>query len=432
MRRRGRGLAAVALAIAGLTAALSASLSAQEEQATPPGEQKTRQISTMSESVFKELAQAQKKAEESKYAEALRILDKLREKDLNGYERTQIWNVYAFVYHAQERYPEAINAFKKLLAEKEVDEALEANALYGLAMLYFVTEDWRNAITAVNNWASLGATPKAQAYDLLAEAHYQLKEYRQAIAPLRKSMQLKQAEGQRPPERSYLLLRSAYSELGENRQVADVLEELISLYPKERYWIQLAGAYGEVGDKKKQLTALDLAYLQGYLDTQQELLMMVGVLLNNDLPYRAGKVLEKGIEDGVCESTLDNWRLLSQAWTLAHEDRKAIPALTHAAKMSKDGELDIVLAQSYINLEEWEPAVKAIRAGIAKSGLRRPDQAYVMLGQVLFNLKSYQESRRAFERAQADSRSRKLAARWLSYIENELDRQARLRAALQE
>lgn len=425
-RRPPAALAAVALALTALTA------SAEGPAAQPPEVTTTRRIATMREGVYRDLAKAQEKAEQEQHAEALRLLEKLREKDLNSYERAQVWNVYAFVYHAQERYQEAIDAFKRLLAEDDVDEALENSAVYGLAMLYYATEDWRNAIAAIERWSSLGATPKLQAYELLAEAHYQLKEYRAAVAPLRKLIELKKAEGQVVPERSYLLLRSVYSELGDYVQVAAVLEELIRCFPREAYWIQLSGAYGEAGERRKQLAVLELAYLQGYLDAQPELLMLVGLLIENDLPFRAGKILEKALEDGVCESTLDNWRLLAQAWTLAHEDRRAIPALTHAAGMSPDGELDVMLAQVYINLEQWESAAKALRAGIAKGRLRRSDQAQVMLGQVLFYMESYQDSRRAFERAQSDSRSRKLATQWLSYVAAELDRQARLRVAIAE
>jgi len=55
-----------------------------------------------------------------------------------------------------------------------------------------------------------------------------------------------------------------------------------------------------------------------------------------------------------------------------------------------------------------------------------------MLGQVLFYKESYREARKAFERAQNDSRSRKLAMQWLTYNDNELDRQARLRAAMEQ
>ena len=123
-------------------------------------------------------------------------------------------------------------------------------------MLYFATEDWRSAIEMINRWSSLTSAPTSQAYELLAEAHYQLKEYRKAIPPIRKTIELKRAKGQPVDERSYLLLRSAYRSLREYDQVAAVREELIRHFPGDKYWIQLAGTYGEAGEGREQLSPI--------------------------------------------------------------------------------------------------------------------------------------------------------------------------------
>jgi len=404
-----------------------------EPQAVPPaGSQPTRQISSMRERVYKQLAQAQEKVEAAQYAEALSMLDKLSGDELNSYERAQVFNLYAYLHHARGNTAEAISAFEKLLAQEHRDEALEAGAVYGLALLHFAREDWRQAIAQMKRWLALGQPAKPQAHELLANAHYQLEEYRQAIQQMNAAIELKRAAGASVDEQQYQLLRAAHSQLGEHDQAAAVLEQLIARFPGGKYWIQLAATYGAAGDERRQLSVLELAYLQGFLGSQPELLALAGLQLRNGLPYQAAKVLEKGFESGVLESSAENQRLLSQAWTLAREDRQAIPALTRAAAMSKDGELDIVLAQSYANLAEWEPAAKAARAGIRKGGLRRPDEAHVLLGQVLYNMEAFEEARGAFTQAQADSRSRKLAAQWLSYIDNELDRRRQLRAALQQ
>jgi tetratricopeptide (TPR) repeat protein len=430
-RRRGWcRLGIVALAIAGLALVATPGLAQDQEEL---GDVKTREASSMSEEVYKELANAQEKIKENDYAEALKRLDKLRDNDeLNSYERAQVWNLYAFIYHAQDNYPKAIDVFKRILDEEGIDQALEAGTLYSLAVLSYATEEWRQVISMINRWIALTSESKPQAHELLAEAHFQLEEYREVIPQIRKVIELRRASGEEVAERSYLLMRAAYLELEDFVQVAAILEELISLYPKNTYWMQLAGTYGEAGQEKKQLNVLELAYYQGYLDSEQELLLLAGLLLRNDLPLRAGKVLQKGLDEGVLEPTLENWRLLSQAWTLAYENRKAIPALIQATKLSEDGELDIVLGQTYFNVEEWESAAQSLRAGIRKGGLRRQDLAYVMLGQVLFTLEAYQDSREAFEKAQRDSRSRQLAAQWLVYIDNELDRKSKLQEALEE
>jgi tetratricopeptide (TPR) repeat protein len=421
-----------AAVVAAALAALPVASSAQEEAEPDAGAPSARRVSSMRESVYKELAKAQEKVDEEKYSEALEALDKLKGAELNGYERSQLWNLYAYIYHTQERYPQAIDAFEKLLGEAEVDPALESGALYGLALLYLSTEQWSKSIETMNRWLARGDAERPQAHEILANAYYQLGEYRKAIPPMRKAIELKRAAGQVVDEQSYLLLRSAYTEIKEYGRAAEVLENLIALHPGEKYWLQLAATYGEAGDEEKQLSVMELAYLQGFLDTEPELLTLVSLQLQNGLPFQAGKLLEKGLEEGSLDSNLKNLRLLSQAWTLAHEDRRAIPALTKAAKLAQDGELELVLAQSYVNLEDWESAAEAARAAIRKGGLDRPDQAQVLLGQVLYYQGAFEESRQAFERAQSDARSRKLAAQWLTYIDKELDRQRQLRAALEE
>jgi hypothetical protein len=50
-----------------------------------------------------------------------------------------------------------------------------------------------------------------------------------------------------------------------------------------------------------------------------------------------------------------------------------------------------------MNLEQWDAAVQALRTGISKGGLDRPDQAQVMLGQSFFNMNAFDEAREAFK-----------------------------------
>ena len=423
-----RCLAVVVLALASLTLGPTSS---SGQESGDLGDRETRETASMREAIYKELARAQEKADENEYAEALRLLDKLSSKDLHTYERSQLWNLYGYVYYSQERYTDAIGAFEKLLAEEGLPKAIEATTVFSLAQLYFTVENWQRAKEMLNRWFASATDPRPQHYKLLAQTHYELEEYREAIAPMRKAIALKKAGGGQISESSYLFLRVVYYELGDYAQVAAILEELIRRFPGDKYWMQLAGVYSERGEERKRLNTLELAYLQGYLDTEPELLTLAGLHLNNDLPYRAGKILEAGLGQGIVESKAEHWRLLAQAWTLAKEDERAIPALTRAADMAEDGELDIMLAQSYMNLDQFDEAARAARAGIRKGKLRREDQAYVMLGQILFNMDAFEESRQAFQQAQTDARSRKLAAQWLRYITSELERQAQLEAALE-
>jgi len=385
----------------------------------------------MRETTYKELAKAQEAAEAENYTEAIQALDKLSKQELNNYERSQQLNLYAYIYYAQDKVSKAISTYEQLLNQPDLPEALQTSTVYTLSQLHFSQENWQASINMLERWMRLTKEDNKTAYEMMAQAYYQLEQYNKALRPAWKVIELTQAAGEPVKEQSYLLLRVLHYEMEEYQQVVDILEELIKLFPKKQYWMQLASIYGELDNQKKQLAVLELAYLQDFLTTENEILTLASLLLNNDLYVRAGKILSKGLDDGVITSTLEHWRLLSQAWTMAQENEKAIPALTRAAELSSDGKLDVILAQTYMNLNRWDDSINTVRRAISKGGLNRVDQAQVMLGQALFELDRFDEARAAFLAAQADQRSRQLAAQWINYIDSEEDRRAQLAAALE-
>ncbi len=140
--------------------------------------------------------------------------------------------------------------------------------------------------------------------------------------------------------------------------------------------------------------------------------------------------MEAALNEGVVESTENNWRVLAQAWQLAQEDEKAIPALSRAAGLSDSGELNLRLAQSHQNLAQWQDCIDAARDGLRKGDLRRADQGRMILGACLFELDEYGQARTAFQSAQEDTRSRTSATSWIRYVNAEEERERQLQAAL--
>jgi tetratricopeptide (TPR) repeat protein len=245
------------------------------------------------------------------------------------------------------------------------------------------------------------------------------------------ALRIAEAQGKQPDENWYRLLNVFYYELEDYPNVIQVLRTMIDRWPKREYFIQMAGMLGEQGDERGQLSMFDVAYEAGWLTRGTELVNYAQMLLQADIPYRGAAILQKGLEDGTIESTEQNWRMLAQAWQLAQDDRRAIPAMARAASMNTaEGTLDVMLAQSHQNLGQWEECVEAARMGLDKGNLRRTDQAQMILGGCLFELKQYQQARTAFQEAGSDPRSRDSSQAWLSYIESEEDRERQLEAAL--
>ena len=122
---------------------------------------------------------------------------------------------------------------------------------------------------------------------------------------------------------------------------------------------------------------------QVMLEKESDLVTMAQLYLQREVPYKAALLLTEEMETGRVAKNAKNYRLLSQAWTLAAEDEKAIPALQQAARLSTEGELDLRLGNAYLNLGQFGECVAAINNGIKKGGIKSPDHAQISLGMCL-------------------------------------------------
>jgi tetratricopeptide (TPR) repeat protein len=385
---------------------------------------KTKETVAMSQAVYEKLTEIQELVETKDYATAERLTVELRsgKKKLSPYELAQIWNITAYSYYLQERYPDAIRAYDQVMAQPELPEALMLSTLKTKAQLQFTQEDYEGALATIRRLMSEIAEPSADVLMLEGQALFQLTRYDEALVPIKSAIDMYRNQGQKPKENWLLLLRVIYFEQKDYDSMIDVVRELIVYYPKDTYILTLAGIYSELGDTKKQLALTEVLYEQGLLTSSSHITNLANLFLLHGLPYKAGVLLEKEMNEDIVDANERNLRLLSQAWYQAREDQKAIPPLERAAKLSDDGELYVRLGQAHINLENWTDASAALQKGINMGGLKRDDTAYVMLGMALFNQKRLEQARRAFQKAAADNRSKRAATQWIAYVDSEIRR----------
>ena len=386
-------------------------------------EKKTKETVAMSQQVYEKLTEIQEMVEAKDYASAQRLVDELKsEKKLSDYERAQVWNLSAYSFYLQELYPQAIDAYNQVLAQPDLPEALVMSTLKTKAQLLFTTEDYEEALATIRELMKVVPEPSADIFMIEGQALFQLARYDEALVPIKTAIEMFREQGQIPKENWLLLLRVIYFEQKDYENMIEVVRELIAYYPKDTYILTLAGIYSELGDTKKQLALTEVLYEKGYLNTASHITNLANLYLLHGLPYKAATLLDKEVEAGIVDANERNLRLLSQAWYQAREDQKAIPPLERAAELSGEGDLYVRLAQAHINLENWRDAADAIRQALKAGGLKRTDQANIMLGMALFNQKQLEQARRAFERAAADERSARAASQWINYVESEIKR----------
>jgi Tfp pilus assembly protein PilF len=375
----------------------------------------------------------------------LTILTELRNKkdELKSYDRSVMWNAWAYVYFSDAKYAQAINAYTNLINEPEVTIGLRVGALLSLAQLNLVQENYEKGIELILQWMSEVEKVTAQSYSLLGQAYFQTGDYKKAMSSMETAVSMAEEEGYKPRENWYVILAACISELkdqiGEKesllRQV-DIYEILVNLYPKKLYFIQLGGAYGQLNRERDYMITLKAAYQKDFLDKESEYLALTQLLLLNKNPYWAAEVLvagqkkmvtivdEKTKEEKivpVVKDTEKNLKLLADSWRMAQEIDKAIPVLEKAAKISKDGQSYVLLGNLYLSEDKVTEAVDSIKKGLDKGKVKNLSQVYLTLGQAYFELQEFDEARKNFRIAARD-KTKKIktqANNWLKYTENE-------------
>jgi len=382
----------------------------------------------------------------------LSILTELRRDmaNLKSYDRSVMWNAWAFVYFSDGKYDQAMDAYYNLINEPEVTIGLRVGALLSLAQLHLVQENYKEGIELILQWMNEVEKVTAQSYSLLGQAYYQTGDFRKSLSSMETAVTMAEEEGYKPRENWYVIMAACIGELkkeiGEKesllRQI-DIYEILVNLYPKKQYFIQLGGSYGQLGREKDYMITLKAAHQKDFLNKESEYLALTQLLLLNQNPYWAAQVFvsgqkkmitivdEKTEEEKVVpviKDTEKNLKLLADAWRMAQEIDKAIPVLEKAANMSKDGESFVLLGNLYLSEDKVEKAVEAINKGLEKGKVKKLSQVYLTLGQAYFELEKFEDAKKNFRIAarDKDKKIKQQANNWIKYTENEEIRVANL------
>ena len=418
-------LTLIVIADKGFDASFVSTATAQEAS---KNERETRKTPALRNNRYEKLAEAQAFAEAKQYVEAEAVLNDMldatsKKSKLNRYELANVYNTYAYLRYAVEDYDGALDYYQKVIDQRpEIPLALEINTLYTVAQLYFLQENWRKGIDTLNTWMSVTDTPSTNAYVLLANGYFQLKDYDKSLSNIQIAIDREESAGKVPKEQWYNLARFIHFDRDNFREALNVLELLIMYYPKKQYWVQASHLYGEEKDEARQLALLEATYEQNLLDRSQDIVLISQLYLQAEVPYPAARAMEKGLADDIVEKESKNYELAGVAWRQAQEVTKSLPMLEAAASKSEKGELYARLGNVYLDVDKNKEAIEALKRGLGRGGVKRPDQARLALGMAYFNLGDFNAARRAFREARKDKRARSYADQWLKYITSEENR----------
>jgi tetratricopeptide (TPR) repeat protein len=197
-----------------------------------------------------------------------------------------------------------------------------------------------------------------------------------------------EAAGRRPDEGDLLRLADAQARTSNAAGQAATLEKLLFNYPKKDYWaIYLGRLPRKAGfSGRLNLDVMRLRLATGSIEKTDEFMEMSQLALQAGLPAEGKAIVDKGFASGALGTGAEaerHKRLRDLANKQDAEARASIEQRAAAAAAAKDGNDLVQIGYAYATMGQVDKGVALIEQGIAKGGLKRPDDAQLRLGMAL-------------------------------------------------
>jgi hypothetical protein len=276
----------------------------------------------------------------------------------------------------------AIQAFESVFPKVSGNEA--AQVAESLAFAYSQNKDWAKTGQWIQKAQSLGSG-SAQLKQLQAYVQGQSGDYAAIAREAAAAVSGAEQGGKRPDEGDLLRLADAQSRTGNAAGQAATLEKLIAYYPKKEYWgIYLARMQRKPGFSDRfALEVMRLKLAAGILTKTEEFMEMSQLALQAGFPAEGKEIVDKGFAAGALGTgpEAERHKRLRDLANKQEADAKAsIDQRAAAAQAAKDGNDLVQIGYAYVTMGQAEKGIGLIEQGIAKGGLKRPEDAKLRLG----------------------------------------------------
>ncbi|OED43029.1 hypothetical protein ACH42_11115 [Endozoicomonas sp. (ex Bugula neritina AB1)] len=405
--------AVLPLLVLGLSVALM-----QPAQAAPKKAPELRQIT------YKYIQKAQEQMAEDDMTGAKASLEHVLGKvQSKKFDRAAVNQMLGVVYANQEDYDKALKHFVAALADDGLHLPAAQQVRYNLAQLQMMRGQYKEGIATLKIWMSNledGVAVPARAWIMMANGYSRLSDWKSVIDPAKKAI----AASEKPPEPWYTLLLAAHYELKEFPQAITVLETLVMIAPqKKRYWMQLSGMNMSLKRDAAALSALRAAYRHGLYDKESDYTQLANFMTYRKVPYQAGVVYQDGIDKGVVVKSFENYKRLANFWTHAKETDKAILAYYDALRLNKDADLQLRLGRMLAQSERFDELLTLANDPAENIQDKHRGEFLFLSGMAHYQLGNTSKSLDLMRQAADIKSSRGKANSWIGFLKQDLSSQ---------
>lgn len=291
----------------------------------------------------------------------------------------------------------AARAFEAVINSGRLSSADNLRMIEALAGTYYRAKDYAHATVWIQSYFKNGGT-NPQLRLLLAQSLFLGGDAAGASREVAAMISADEKAGNVPAENVLMLQGSCQQKAGDTAGYLTTLERLIKYYPKPEYWSDVLGRLqSKPGfSDRLLLDVYRLQYANGNVKEPKDYIEYVQLAIQEGYPGEAKKVVGEGFDKKVLGSGVDaqrHQRLRDLVNRTVAEDRAALDK----NKGDGDGNQLVSGGYAYLTLGEADKGLAMMDKGIAKGGLKRPEDAMLHYGMALLQAGNKAKATQAFK-----------------------------------
>jgi tetratricopeptide (TPR) repeat protein len=372
-------------------------------------ERKDRRSQAVSERTGRAVTQAFELYQEDQVREALVILEGARTS--SDFDRAFV-DRYIGQMNIGIDDAKALDYLKRAAAPDILSFADQSQLLEIIAQLYLNSEQYQRSIDAYQAWMHFTGEEKHDVYYRIAAAYQQLNQFDRVLEPINKAIAL----SSEPREGYYTLKFASLYEGQQIPQAVAVLEEMVQIFPASaQWWFYLGNTYQMQEQFEKALSALRVANLLGYLETQAHYQTLGQMYANNDMPFKAADTFDKQIKAGVINESRQLLLATASNYQAAREYAKAAEFYGKLGQKENDAEAYRRQGEAYLSIQRYRDAVTAFNKAL-ELNVDNAGRVHMSLVSAHFYQEQYPQALAAVTQARRDTSLSRQARSWENYI----------------
>lgn len=316
----------------------------------------------------------------------------------------------------------AMPALEAVINSGRLQGQEQADFILALGNMHYNAKDYAKAIEWFKRYQKESPTPEKVTSSLI-RAHYLGGDFASAKSALLPAIEATEKAGQKPSEEDLRLLASSANKVKDDAGYLVALEKLVAHYPNDDFWTDVLNrGVARKSGFDPQTNMINVYRLEAATVKKmapEEYVDLAELALRDGFPTEAKKAMDAGYAAGVLgqgSNAKSHAALRDKATKGAADDAKNIAAGEASASKAKTGAGLVNLGWAYATMDQGDKGVGFIQQGIAKGGLKNPEEAKLRLGMAQALAGKKAEAIQTFQTVKGGGGAGDLAKYWIVHL----------------